>query len=1075
MTLARRTVSGLVCCIILLSLPLLAIRRGDTGSSKDGLLSNCPPTVGYANGVCPVLNPKGTAVLSGKDQSGNAVTVTITLYDWGYYPCSATSCQKQPIINYAILDVVLTGTDTAGIESLVVKGVLPNPGYVSCGGVEGTVGVGCIYAPEPDNNSDVQEPTPISGADNGTNTRWDFGGIPPANPPLPAIPFDQLACNSDGYSNICDGSPLGEAVLVVTNSVESNKLGTAASNYLVTLIDGTQLGTLSIPASATPATNNTQATAKVITAHRYKDYADTSQTYPQMNPDGSPSYPQDFALAPVPPQSSPAFPSCYLDDTRTFRTVWYTYTAPSNGSITITTAFSRYDTLIYVFTGSPSQPTAVSCDDDPQGGHLLQAETTFNATESTTYQIVVYETPTFQAESTGYPLSVDGTLYFNFQFSTIAPTTITTVTSSPNPSIFGELVKFTAKVTSKRPGILTGAVTFSEGPTTLGTSMLIGGSATLSAVPLTTGTNSVTASYSGDSNFSPSSASMSQVVNQAKTTLAVTSNQNPSSLGQAVTFTAVITPQYSGLATGTVIFNDGATTLGTATVSGNSASLTTTALTLGSNSITASYGGDSNFKGSTSKALPQVVIYGSTTMLASSLNPSISGNPITFTVTVTSPEGTPKGTVEIMNGSTVLAALTVSAGSAQYTTSQLGVGSNIITAVYSGDSKIGGSASSPINQVVMFPSNFSILHSFGAGTDGADPVAGLVQDAQGNMYGTTRTGGANGEGSVFKIDSAGNETILYSFTGTNGDGAFPQAGLVLDTQGNLYGTTDSGGANGDGTVFQVTATGTESVLYAFKGGADGANPQAGLVRDAQANLYGTTYNGGNQCGYYYGCGTVFRVTATGQETVLYSFTGTGADGSNPAAGLVEDAQGNLYGTTYHGGTGGAGTVFEVTAAGQEIVLYGFTGYTGDGAYPAAGLVLDASGNLYGTAYYGGNFCSCGTVFKVTPTGTESTLYFFTGGVDGSNPQAGLVFDAQGNLYGTTYYGGNRCESYNGCGTVFEINAAGQETVLYSFSGTGGDGANPASNLLLDKQENIYGTTTSGGTSLQGTVFKLSPQ
>jgi hypothetical protein len=613
--LTGRVVRGLACLLILASLPVFAIRRPDTGTSKDGLFSNCPATPG--GGTCPYLGNEGTATLSGTDASGNAITVTITLYNWGSYPCTQNSCQTTPVINSAVLDVTLTGSDSVGIESLAVKGLLSNPSYVSCGGTGGTVGLACIVSPEPDDNSDVQEPTPIANADH-TNTRWDFGGLPASSPPAPAVPFDQLVCESDGSGkdSICTGSSLGEAVLVVSNSVAQNHLGTAASNYLVTLTDGTKLGTLAVPASPTKhAANNTQATETVITEPTYRDYTDTSQTYPQIDQYGNPVYPNGFALAPVPPPSSSSFPSCYptnemtgLPDTRTFRTVWYSYTAPTDGSITITTAGSRYDTIIYVFTGSASSPTTISCDDDPPSGGLLQAVTTFNATEATNYQIVVYETPTPQtAGGTGYPLSVDGTLYFNFSFSTQPPTTTTTLTLSPDPSIFGHSVEFVASVTSKRPGTPTGTVTFKDGSTTLGVAPLSGGRASASAVPLTIGTNVITASYSGDSNFDASSASKDQTVNKADSTSTVKSSQNPSNLGQSVTFTAVIAPQFGGETTGTVTFKDGSKTLAVVTVSGNKAALTTSTLTAGTHSITAVYSGDTNFIGSTSKTLSQVV------------------------------------------------------------------------------------------------------------------------------------------------------------------------------------------------------------------------------------------------------------------------------------------------------------------------------------------------------------------------------------------------------------------------------------------------------------------------------------
>src|SRR5271157_511854 len=267
----------------------------------------------------------------------------------------------------------------------------------------------------------------------------------------------------------------------------------------------------------------------------------------------------------------------------------------------------------------------------------------------------------------------------------------------------------------------------------------------------------------------------------------------------------------------------------------------------------------------------------------------------------------------------------------------------------------------------------SVLYSFKVGTDGDGPFAGLVRDAQGNLYGTTLWGGAYDLGTVFKVDTNGNETVLHSFPATGGDGSQPLAGLVLDVQGNLYGTTGKGGdvacnlayGPGCGTVFKVDTTGKETVLYSFPGyPGHGAYPNAGLVLDALGNLYGTTGGGGAA-----DAGTVFKLappvppSVTWTETVLHSFTG-GADGETPSAGLVRDAQGNLYGTTIGGGAYDLGTVFKVDTNGNETVLHSFPATGGDGSQPRAGLVLDAQGNLYGTTYVGGA-SGDGTVFKLT--------------------------------------------------------------------------------------------------------------
>jgi uncharacterized repeat protein (TIGR03803 family) len=305
----------------------------------------------------------------------------------------------------------------------------------------------------------------------------------------------------------------------------------------------------------------------------------------------------------------------------------------------------------------------------------------------------------------------------------------------------------------------------------------------------------------------------------------------------------------------------------------------------------------------------------------------------------------------------------------------------------------------------------TLLHSFAGGnTDGSTPWAGLVRDSSGNLYGTTYYGGTGGAGVVFKTTSTGTTTILHSFAGGNSDGAYPSFGsLVRDSSGNLYGTTYSGGTGGEGVVFKTTSTGTTTILHSFAGGnSDGAYAFAGLVMDSSGNLYGTTYYGGTG-----GAGVVFKTTSTGTTTILHSFSGGNSDGANPYAGLDMDSSGNLYGTTYSGSTGGAGVVFKTTSTGTTTVLHSFTGGNSDGANPYAGLVMDSSGNLYGTTYSGG----AGVVFKTTSTGTTTILHSFAGGnSDGAHPYAGLVMDSSGNLYGTSLQGGS-----GGFGVVFKLN------------------------------------------------------
>jgi uncharacterized repeat protein (TIGR03803 family) len=365
----------------------------------------------------------------------------------------------------------------------------------------------------------------------------------------------------------------------------------------------------------------------------------------------------------------------------------------------------------------------------------------------------------------------------------------------------------------------------------------------------------------------------------------------------------------------------------------------------------------------------------------------------------------------------------------------------------------------------------SVLHKF-TGTNGAYPFAGLVRDGAGNMYGTASSGGASNYGTVFKLNEKGKETVLHSFTG-GVDGGTPYASLVRDAAGNLYGTTYVGGTSRLGTVFKVDTTGKETVLHSFVGGTDGSLPAGGLLLDAKGDLYGTTQTGGA-----YGQGTVFKVSASGKETVLHMFAG--GDGANPSAAPILDKKGNLFGTTGAGGAWNVGTVFKLTKKGKETVLYSFTGTGGDGAYPGGGILLqDSADNLYGATYEGGNAtCSggCGTVFKVTQAGVETVLYNFTGtGGDGAYPAAGLIQDAAGNFYSTTIEGGA-----SNSGTVFKLNKSGKEVVLYSFTG-GADGWEPFfGNLLRDATGNLYGMTNMGGDPSCGggygcgVVFKLHP-
>jgi len=382
------------------------------------------------------------------------------------------------------------------------------------------------------------------------------------------------------------------------------------------------------------------------------------------------------------------------------------------------------------------------------------------------------------------------------------------------------------------------------------------------------------------------------------------------------------------------------------------------------------------------------------------------------------------------------------------------------------------------------------LYSFKGAPDGNLPEAALVRDSVGNFYGTTVVGGTGtncyfgpiGCGTVFKVDNTGKETVLYSFTG-GADGSEPTASLILDAEGNLYGTTSSGGA--DGVVFKLDTSGNESVLYNFTGGADGGEPAVGLIRDPEGNFYGTTSAGGNAaCNDGEGCGVVFKLDTTGNETVLYAFCQKSmcADGEFPYGEVIRDARGSLYGTTVDGGSnanctvsGGCGIVFKLDTTGKETVLHSFGGAP-DGEEPYGSLIRDGAGNLVGITVQGGDVAcndiglGCGIVFKINASGEETVLYTFTGGAAGAYRLAGLIRDAKGNLYGTTETGGGGCAP-DGCGVVFALDPSNKETVLHTF--TGPDGEAPRAGLISDGKGNGYGTTSEGGAGDFGSVFEIT--
>ncbi len=406
-----------------------------------------------------------------------------------------------------------------------------------------------------------------------------------------------------------------------------------------------------------------------------------------------------------------------------------------------------------------------------------------------------------------------------------------------------------------------------------------------------------------------------------------------------------------------------------------------------------------------------------------------------------------------------------------------------------------------------------VLYAFKGSPDGASPQANLIMDAHGNLYGTTYGGGTGtgcvgGCGTVFELvrNSTGGytERILHSFQGPLIDGQQPQAPLIFDAQGNLYGTTLSGGQTAtaaSGTVFKLApnadGTWTETVLHNFNdalvGGTDGGEPQAGLTFDAAGNLLGTTAGGGTGIGCPTGnggtgCGIVFELVHTEsgawEEKILHNFTNDHADGFIPMSNLITDGMGHFYGTTFYGGDAGGGTVFRLreTASGwEENVLYSFKCHA-DGCSPYSGLVFDAAGDLYGTTVGGGGSPQRGVVYKLThnPTGgwTESVLHTFAGTADGAFPYGNPILDGSGNLYGTTLDGGDAgCEFSSGCGTVYKLipGAGGifTESILSGF-GDGGAGSGPLTGLLMDGSGNLFGTAAYSGPHGAGVVFEIVP-
>jgi uncharacterized repeat protein (TIGR03803 family) len=357
----------------------------------------------------------------------------------------------------------------------------------------------------------------------------------------------------------------------------------------------------------------------------------------------------------------------------------------------------------------------------------------------------------------------------------------------------------------------------------------------------------------------------------------------------------------------------------------------------------------------------------------------------------------------------------------------------------------------------------SVVYSFTNASDGRYPNAPLIRDQNDNLYGTTRYGGANCDcGTVFKLTPHGEIAVLYIFAGGK-DGANPNGGLVRTSDGTLYGTTMRGGDVDAGAVFKLSEDGAETVVHSFDN-TEGAWPLAGLSQDRSGNLYGTTSFAGG------GGGSAFKVSPNGDFTILHLFRLNRQDGGEPAATLLIGGSSLLYGTTKAGGPERDGTVYSLTDDGSETILHKFKGPPGDGQSPQGELIQDGNGNLYGTTFYGGPLENSGTIFRVSPDGRERILHSFGFG-DGAGPTGSLLLDKVGNLYGTTLNGGGGTCFGGGCGTVFRLAPNRTLTTLYAFTG-GVDGGNPNGALIKNGRKGFYGTTAVGGAFGYGVVFRL---
>jgi uncharacterized repeat protein (TIGR03803 family) len=649
----------------------------------------------------------------------------------------------------------------------------------------------------------------------------------------------------------------------------------------------------------------------------------------------------------------------------------------------------------------------------------------------------------------------------------VADAATTTAVTTSNASITqGQPVTFTATVTPASGSGETGTVQFQVDGASVGSPVaLTGNTAAYTTSTLAGGTHSIVAVYTGDNSFAGSTSPvLTQKILQLTTTALTSSNASPT-YAQPVTFTATVTPASGSGETGTVQFQvDGSNVGSPVALSGNTAAYTTSTLTGGTHSIVAVYTGDNSFAGSTSPVLTQKILQLTTTALTSSNGSSIYGQPVTFKATVTPASGSGEtGTVQFqVDGTPAGGPVSLDGNTATCITSTLNAGSHSIVAIYSGDGNFAGSASSTLSQSIAKIAvwTLSAPASFN-GANGDEPNAGLVMDPAGDLFGTTAEGGGNGDGTVFEIVHGSNAiTPLASFNGT--DGQNPKSGVALDSAGDIFGTADVGGAYSDGTVYEIAAgSGVITALVSFNG-TNGENPYLnGVVLDSAGDLFGIAHEGGSG-----GDGAVYEIAAgSGIITDLAAFNGT--NGENAVGGVVLDSSGDLFGTTSQGGADSQGTVFElVNGSGVISTLVSFN--VTDGETPHVGVVLDSSGNLYGVTYRGGPKNE-GTVFEVGHATNAVTTVASFNATNGEYPSSNAVMDSSGNFFGTTTVAGTYSD-----GTIYEIaHGSGLVTTLASFNG--GDGSDPLGNVVLDSSGDLWGTTYAGGASADGTVFELAAE